>query len=156
MPLIHSLGGTPSIPVDIADAVEVWARGRGRHARMEWHPVLNCPVIHFTSRQNADETSESLMLNEWDAEKGHHVPLNLGDYGASGIINLLERADTHSGRGEFKTLADAVQANIEHNARVREAHTKESEEIFREAAWLHRRTILGTPVVPGANFTKES
>jgi hypothetical protein len=162
------LGGrnNPTIPADIAEAVEMWARGRGRHARMEWNPHLGCAVIHFripgNSRSLADyqaglapEPTESIALHEWDAEKGHYVPLDLGQYGVGGIVELLERADTRSGRGEFGSLQEQVDAVMRRNEVTRRQQAATAEEAGREAAWLHRRSILGTPQVRGADFTRE-
>lgn len=167
MELVLTLGGrreTP-IPPDISEAVEMWARQRGRHARMEWNPHLGCAAIHFRAAGisegfadgpviHADRT-ESVALHEWDPTRGHYVPLNLAEYGAQGIVALLEKADTYSGRGEHNSLQESIEAVQRRNAALRESQLKAGEEAGREMAWLHRRSVLGTPVVPGANFNQE-
>lgn len=149
-----------SIPWEIADAVELWARQRGRHARMEWNRLLGCPVIHFTLRGDdprlepyqmgeiAEEPTESIALHEWDDRKQRYVPLDLSQYGKSGVVELLEKADTWSGRGEYDTFAEAVAAGMNRNKRHREALIDMAANNAAEWAHERRRAVLGIPLVP--------
>lgn len=146
----------PAIPVDIADAVEMWARQRGRHARLTWNAIMGCPVVTFTLPENATgnrdvqegraaEATESVPLHEWDGERGRYVPLVLGDYGASGIINLLESWDMHSGRGLYDSIQARVAAMRAENERVRESHRRAADEGAADLLDLKRRSALDIP-----------
>lgn len=135
----------PTPPVDIADAVEAWARSRGAHARIVWVAPIACFAVKFTlpasAKANLDvqegraaEATEMVPLHEWDGEQGQYVALRLEDYGASGIINMLERLDTKSGRGLYDGMQAAIAATRVHNEQVAESARKAADEVAREAA----------------------
>jgi hypothetical protein len=166
--IVHVDRTTPSVPYDIADAVEVWARERGRHARMEWSAFLGCPVIHFTRKADdpvlkawqegelESEPTESVMLNRWDERAGAYVPLDLGEYGAGGVVALLEEADTWSGRGRYESLQHAIRAAWDRNDARREEMKAAAFEAGQDGADRMRRTILGLPQVQVAADVKSN
>lgn len=145
----------PQVPVAIADAVEKWARGRGLHARLMWERVLGCFVVKFTlpgtstaarevQEGRAEEATECVPLHEWDGELGTYVPLRLEDYGESGLVNMLERMDTRSGRGLYDSLHAAIAATREHNRKVAAGHRQAMEDAQAEV--LDRaRSVMGVP-----------
>lgn len=149
--------GVPTIPVDISNEVELFARQWGRHARMEWNVNLNAPVIHFSLPKDSKlwkmwqegeldhEPTESVPLIEWDADNRKYGPMNLEDLGPSGIRALLEKSNVWSGRGEHKDLVSSVGATIEKNRELREEGRKRAREIGMEIGWLSRRETLELP-----------
>lgn len=148
------------VPWEIRDAVELWARQQGRHARVEWHRGLGCAVIHFSRKSDdpmmrewqegrlSEEPTESVMLHHWDPAKKRHVPLDLGEYGASGIVNMLDESNVWSGRGRYASLQAAIEATITGHNQHRERLRQAAEDAGRESAWLHQRGVLGLPQVP--------
>lgn len=114
----------PSVPVEIRDAVEKWARSVGRHAdivfitftdpptpqvRIELLP--HDPRLRAWQEGKADEKPvETVELVEWDAEKKRYVGMNLMDLGADGVVELLQRGNTWSGRGEYLSIQEGVVA----------------------------------------------
>jgi hypothetical protein len=147
-------------PVDIADAVQLWAREQGRRfGRLEWNAMLDCWVIHlgrkltdpmmreYQEGRLAEEPTESVMLNEWDPKRKRYVALRLEEYGASGIRNLLDEANTWSGRGRHNSIQEGIAAVRAHNQKIRERQRKTVREAGQETGWLHRRRLLGIPYV---------
>ena len=103
------------------------------------------------------EATESVRLQEWDTERKAYVPLDLEQYGVSGIINLLESMDTWSGRGTYRSPQEAVFAYLERNAKHRETIKQQAEDVGREEVWLHRRSALGLPYhTVGSDLKQES
>lgn len=114
----------PSVPVEIRDAVEQWARSVGRHADIVYITFTNPPTpqVRIELRSNdprlrawqegrADEKPvETVELVEWDDDKKCYVGMNLMDLGADGVVELLQMGDTESGRGQFKSLQEGVVA----------------------------------------------
>jgi hypothetical protein len=135
---------------------------------MEWRWGLaepGCFCVLLTLRANdpmlrawqegrlkqAEEPTECVMLHEWvenpqPNRAGHFRPLNLGDYGATGIRMLLERGNTWSGRGEFRSLNEAVQAvhrkNIEQQTKYRAEQRAAAVDVGREV----RRQVHQIPL----------
>lgn len=149
-------------PVEIADGVELWARQQGRHARLFWHPVLNCFCIEFELRDDhpslkkwQDQTAkleskptESVPLHSFNPKTQRYEAWDLEQRGVSGIINHLDQANLLSGRGEFNTLRESLAAVEAKNAANRERWRKYAGEGGREDAAPLRRRILGNmPVV---------
>lgn len=116
--------GAPSVPVEIRDAVEQWARSCGRHADIVYIPFTNPPIpqvriellphdprLKAWQEGDADEKPvESVELVEWNDEKKCYVGMNLTDLGAGGVVELLERGNTWTGRGEFDSIQEGVVA----------------------------------------------
>lgn len=143
-------------PWELSDAAQMWARDTGRRfGRMEWNPFVECWVIHFGRKatdpvrrawqenQLEEEPTESIMLHEWDKQKNRYVPIPLEDLGASGLRELLDAASLTSGRGEHKSLQEAVTKVRENNNRVREKNRKLAREAGEEIDWLFGRQLRG-------------
>lgn len=156
------LGGVPVAPYQISDEVEDWARGRGRHASLEFIPTLSCWAIrielppHHPSMklykdglsQDARPPTEDVLLHEWSEDLNGYVAMDIEQLGPSGIRELLEKGDTWSGRGEFASLTEAVEATIETNRRRRAEMQQYAQDVGEEMGAIHRRQALGLPFTP--------
>lgn len=146
-------------PVDLADCVETWARGKGTHARLGWSTLLRCWVIDLelsdehprTERWRAGELkrrpTESIPLHAWDKDRKAYIALPIEEWGASGLVERLEKADMLSGRGEYDTLAHALAANDTDNEAVRHAQKEYAVAAGVERAMGERRRIFDLPLV---------
>lgn len=116
-------------PVEFADAVEKYARRTNRHGTLRFAPPpVNCWVIELTLMQNdparaawqgqivEEEPAEIVYL--WRAStpaesskhgREHLVGYKLDELGVTGMIELLERTDTFSGRGQYRSHKDAIR-----------------------------------------------
>lgn len=159
-----------SPPVEIADEVQLWARENGRRfGRTEFHPILGCWCLHF-GRKDSDpvlgayrrgeleeEPTESIKLEQWDPAQRKMVPILLGELGAGGIRELLDRANMLTGRGEVNSIQEGILRTREHNAKVRENQRKMVEENGREMDWLFGKQLRGEPVItPGIDLKKDN
>jgi hypothetical protein len=136
--------GKPVAPVDVADAIILYFRERGRNATVEWIDAMHC-FAALVSLKASDPLlgawnegrltgervpSEDVFLHERNPHpqagkirrdfNGKPIglvpiyrPLDLAGLGVSGIIEFLQQHDTQSGRGEFVSLAAAVQHSAE-------------------------------------------
>lgn len=114
----------PTVPVEIRDAVEKWARSWGRHADVVYITVTSPPTpqvrielkpddprLRPWQEGDADEKPvETVELVEWDDQKKRFVGINLMDLGADGVVEILERGNTWSGRGEYDSLQEGIVA----------------------------------------------
>lgn len=163
-----SSGVTP--PVEILDEVQLWARENDRRfGRVELNPILGCWCLHF-GRKSTDpvlrayqageleeEPTESVVLQEWDSRQQKMVPILLGELGAQGIRNLLDRANMLTGRGEVQSIQEGIQRTREHNAKIKQNQRKMVEENGREMDWLFGKQLRGEPVItPGIDLKKEN
>jgi hypothetical protein len=156
----------PVAPADIADAVEVWARGQGRRSRLEWDVEAECFVIRLSrpasdpvlaavhaGRVGPDLATENVHLRAWawddeEHRRGHFEPYRLDDFGATKLIELLDRGNTASGRGEFNSIEHYITATVAANRQRREDFFNERMEAIRERVHRHRRRVLGLPWMP--------
>ena len=149
-----------SIPWDIKDAVELWAREkRGTHGKIEWNTVLNCAVIDFDLKADdprmrayqegrlKHEPKESIPLHYQKEGGGPFYPINLAELGVSGLMEMLDRANTWSGRGEFKSTMAAIAATERKNDALKQSIRDAARDNARERAKDMRRQIFGLPVV---------
>lgn len=127
----------PMAPAAIQEAVQQWGRKSGRTAKLVWVPrmqkvwadgqwiwidtKLECWAVEISLRpghpslrawqegrlKQDSEPTETVLLLTWDSEKGTNIPMRLEDYGAAGIVQFLEEADTWSGRGRFNSFQAA-------------------------------------------------
>ena len=159
MSLVVGLDHSRRPPAEIELAVREWARKKGKTTRFRFVPEMGCWTINLSLRpddpmlaawrsgklKQAEEPTEGVILQEWDAQRGRYVPLNLDEWGASGIVELLERGDLTSGRGEFNSLQEAVA----HQTRLRAETKEKTERMVRESARMKarevRRVINDTP-----------
>lgn len=164
---VSPISGVPVAPADISDAVIVWARNQGRRSRgVEWDQEHNCFVIRMTRRMedpihkarqegrvSEDDTYETIYLQGWvwtDQKngKGKFLPYDLNMYGPSGIIELLDRGNMATGRGEYASLQQYISATVARNKDKKEAWKRQAEDQARETANRFRRKVLNLPMVP--------
>ena len=168
-------GDLPSPPIELADEVELWARQSGRHAKLQFAPtklkggqvVEGCWVVRISLRsddrrmllyrrgQAPEPPTEDVWLHvpDNDSPTGYRG-LDLGQLGASGVRQFLERGDTWSGRGEFRSLDDQARLAMDANARMRETHRAHQKDENRHEQRDNRRRYLGIPLVPGMDMPK--
>lgn len=152
-------------PQDFADAVELYARRYGRHGTLKFVPwPLNCWVIEFTLMPNdparlamqgqkvEDDIVEPVYLlrpstpAETSKRGGpHEVGYKLDELGVSGMIELLERTNTFSGRGQYASQKEALkdQADKGTEARAKIAETAREEAV--EVGMARRRQVFDIP-----------
>lgn len=152
------------IPYQFADAVEMWARERGRHARIGWNSATNCAVIDFTLRADDPrmrawqegklrfEPKESVLLHyrkcdSKGVESGPYIAMDLEQKGVSGIIDMLNEGDVLSGTGKYRDMQEAVQAVERNNERLRATMREAAVENARLRARDDRRRVAGLPLV---------
>lgn len=158
----------PRVPVEIADAVELWARQFGRHATIAWVPTSPpTPQVRISlkasdpMRQMADlfqgeEPAETVELVKWDEKRGCYAPVSLDDLGVTGVLEILERGNTWSGRGEFSSHEEALKAQAEEIQRSnerRKRHSRDDTLAWAGDEWTWSR--LGIAAEPGADFGSE-
>lgn len=144
----------------VRDAVEVWARRYGRHGDVRWSPVLKCYEITLTypddspvmkawrdGRVGEAKPHETIPLAHWDAEAMRYVAVDPDEYGPSGVVELLDRANAQSGRGERGSLVDAVEAQIQKRETIRRENQKKAREAGEEVGWLSRRKEFNLPLI---------
>src|SRR5690606_34237431 len=91
-----------TIPVEIRDEVELWAREHGRHATITWNKVMNAPEIVFTRMESdphraVDETQSVLMQEPGEVRNPRTnrmmpamVGCNVWEMGPSGVRKWLD------------------------------------------------------------------
>jgi hypothetical protein len=152
------------IPSEIKDAVELWARQWGRHGTVTWNPWMKCPVIELTLKPDdprlrgwkegrvTREPRECIPLHYQPRDaKGnaemHFVGMNLAELGVSGVIEILNRGNMQSGRGEYADMMTAVRSVAERNEKLREDMRNTIRDNSRERAKDMRRQIFDLPLV---------
>jgi hypothetical protein len=162
----------PLPPVEVADAVELWARQYGRHATLKYVPAMKCWSVNLTlpaghpdlgrwqkEGSPGDAPTEGVVLIEWDATAGTLNPttgkpageyraVNLEEYGAVGVVGLLEKGNTWSGRGEFASLQDAVVQAATRNRAEKEKVKAQGRQWAGDYAKDVRRSVLKIPYLP--------
>lgn len=155
--LISNISGRPIVPVDVEEAIILWFRAWGRGARVEWSEPLGCFVIHASRKSDdpvmrlwqegklAEEPTEVIYLHEPNPRGPGFVAIDPGMLGPAGVRTWLDERNLWSGRGEFRSIQDAVERVTEANDRL-EAERMNGER-GREAAWLVRRKALQLPLI---------
>jgi hypothetical protein len=148
--LLHSAVRAPGVRVNTPpwffDTVELWARRWGRHATTRWEPAVGCFVSHLTRRSNdpalkdvregrAPESGEPIYWHEWKERARRHpisgrmvggfVPMDIEQMGETGVTTFLDKSNMWSGRGEFKSFADAGAAQEAANQKMQDRRQKE-------------------------------
>jgi hypothetical protein len=128
-------GAHPTPPPDVREEVIKYGREHGRDASLHWVPVVNAFEVRFTLRTNdpvqqimqagGEEQYEKVLLVEPNPNFGTpgetpYKSLNLWQLGPSGIRQFLERGNTWSGRGEFRSHGEAVQKAKANNQAAKE------------------------------------
>jgi hypothetical protein len=167
--------GLPVPPVEFADEVELWARQSGRHAKIEFRPTMvkegrveaGCWVVRISLKpddrrmllyrrgQAPEPPTEDVWLHVPDnsSSTGYRA-FDLGQLGTSGVRQFLERGDTWSGRGEFRSIDEQARLAMDANERMREKHRAFEKEESRHEQRAKRRWRLGIPLVPGVDLPK--
>lgn len=164
---VSPISGVPVAPADISDAVTTWARNQGRRSRgVEWDQESGCFVIRLSRRADdpvhkarqegrisEEDTHETVYLQGWvwtdeRAGQGKLLPYDLDQFGPTGIIELLDKGNMATGRGEYSSLQQYIGATVARNRQKKEAWKRQAEDQTRETASRYRRKVLGLPQVP--------
>lgn len=150
------------MPWQMQDALEKWARGFGKHAKIEYltHTDPPTPQVKISldpddPRRQAGEQWETVQLVVWDEEgethprtgkpMGAYVPIPLEELGTSGLIELLNRTNVQTGRGEYASLQEAIHDQwtkaLEAQRRERRKHRDAAIQFGRQ----FRRRIFDIP-----------
>ncbi len=121
-----------NIPYEFREAVELYARRSGRHGTIGWNGWTRCNVVEFTLKPDdprlkawqegklKKEPKETILLHYQPKPGAPYQAINLAELGVSGLVEMLEKANTWSGRGEYRSVVEAVQAAARHNDNLRE------------------------------------
>jgi hypothetical protein len=159
-----STGDRLAIPSEIRDAVASWARQWGRHGSIAFNHALKCAVIELSLKEDdprlkpwkegklSHEPKECIPLHfqkpMGDGTKSvHYFPLNLDELGVTGIIEMLNRGNTWSGTGEYRSFKEAAQIMGEHNEKLKAQIKDAAIEEGRLRARDMKRQVFGLPLV---------
>lgn len=154
-------------PAEFADAVELYARKSGRSGKLKFvPPPVNCWVVELSLKANdkalagfqagklEDEPTEIVYL--WrpstpteSAKRGsaHLVGYKLDELGVTAMIELLERTDTFSGRGQYASHTEAARDQFDKGEAARAKIVAERRENTRDMAEEYRRSINKIPLL---------
>jgi hypothetical protein len=153
--------------VELADSVELWARQRGTHAKLHWHPLLRCFAIDldlanddprmkkWRSGELRRKPVESIPLHAWDKVQQRYVALPIEEWGPTALVERLTEADLLSGRGQYNTIYEALVARQKKNDALRERMQQEAYDVGRDVGSLGYRTMKGLPLVSVAADIQE-
>lgn len=156
----------PMVPSAISDAVSQWARSWGRSVRWQWvdYPGLSCWAVHLSPLPD-DPKLEAVQAGRWAPEDAdEHVLLieggramDLEQYGATGVIQWLERGNMRSGRGEVGSLNEQVRRHREQREEAMKRRRADARDIALEKAKAVRRRIFKIPFLPvGVDLQRRS
>ena len=141
-------------PVEIADAVTLYYRNRGRGARLVWSDVMRCWQIEIElsgddPRMKAYQAGvvnarpvEVVPLHHRPKGSPHLVAMDLDEIGPSGITELLAQGDLLTGRGEFPDLLSAIRAQHERNEKHKADMYAKAFDAGMEATQRNKRRVL--------------
>ncbi len=166
---IHELNSRyPTAPHELQEAVELWARESGRHAKLHWSPGGTW-FVRLTLR--ADD-KRMLLYRQGFSEappgedvwfhipnpregqriggvlQGPYIPLDIHHLGVSGVREFLEKGNTWSGRGEYLSLVDQLHQVRETNETKRRSFREFQKEENRYEQRQQRRFRLKIPFLP--------
>jgi len=81
--------------------------------------------------------------------QGPFIPLDIYLMGASGVRNWLEKGDTWSGMGVFRSIEEAFRKASESNKTAKEKFRADQKDQAVSEASDKRRQYLKIPLVPG-------
>lgn len=161
----------PRAPAEIAEAVELYAREHGRTGSIEFAVGPNVWIVKLSLRPNdkrmllwregraPEPPVETVWLQERNPDEGKVMrfeggrpvregmwrPLDIYQMGAEGVRTFLERGNCWSGRGEYSSVADAVQKAAETDEREKVRFREQMKEENRYERRDNRRAYLGIP-----------
>ena len=156
------IGGEPdrrpySVPAEMQDAVERWARKSGRHAEIVWKPPpLACFAVEISLRQDderlkayregdlKEEPKEVVHLHRWTGDE--YEAIHLHELGTQGLLTNLRKGDTWSGRGKFDSLSDAIQHSVQEWKDRKEKEREESRQRAIDLGMSVRRQVMEIPL----------
>ena len=172
--------GLAAPPVEIADEVEMYARESGRHATLHLVPTKFVNghvaeatwVARFTLRPTdprmklyqeqkiGEVPTEDVWFNAPNpASKtwaDAYEPLDIIQMGASGVRRFLEKGNTWSGRGEFKSIEDQLGHIRDKNETEREKTYEDARYRSKKQAVDKRRSLLKIPFLGVGTDLKKS
>lgn len=151
----------PALPPGVADVVELYAREGGRTATMH-HAPHGVWFARFSLRSNdkrmilfrqglaAEPPTEDVWFHRFNpgaAKRGEpdYLPLDLWQIGATGVKDFLEKGNTWSGRGEYRSLEHAIEVSDRANERHRQKVKADAEDDVRHMAKESRGFRLKLP-----------
>lgn len=165
----------PRAPVEIADEVELYAREYGRTGKIHFAVGPNTWVVTLSLRPNdermrlwqegraAEPPVETIWLQEPNPDEGKVLgvhpetgrpmrgapfrALDIHQMGAAGVRAFLERGNTWSGRGEFRSVEEAVRRTYQQDAEATERFRETTKEENRFERREDRRRYLQIPAV---------
>lgn len=157
-------------PVEYRDAVELYAREFGRHADIVWIPEIRTWQVRFTLMPDdplggleGEERFETVELvrpgtrphPRTGQPMPYMAPIELEELGVSGLLEYLRKGNTWSGRGEYRSQAEAERKIEEANRERSERRAREARQTAIDRAQEERRLITGQPQVPvGIDLTQ--
>ena len=136
-------------PVEFQDAVETHFRKSGRHATIVWIPA---PIKQWQVRismRPGDPALAAYQAGDTDEEPvetveivcrvegmGGYQGYELDELGVSGLIDMLEKADSWSGRGTFDSIGQAMHYQVQNQKEFKERLAKSLKDEAMAAAWL--------------------
>lgn len=152
-------------PPEFADAAEMYARRTDRHGTLKFiPPPVNCWIVEFTLKPT-DPRMKAWQTGQLDSEPKEVIYLwrpstprerakdplvqfvgyKLDELGVTGMIQLLERTDTTTGRGEYDSLGSAMKDQMDKQVEGQQKIADEAKENAHDRAMDKRRSVLGIP-----------
>lgn len=149
------------VPVEMQDAVELWARSKGRHARIAYIPAMRTYVVEIELKADDPrmrgwqegrlpvKPTEQVFLHYQPKPGSSFKPLALEDIGVSGLMEILNKGDMTSGRGEYSSPQEVVNAIGRRNEALEESIKKAARDNARQRGRdLYRHTHVPKTTVP--------
>lgn len=173
-------------PNEFREAVGSWARQYGGMGDVVWvAEPINCWAVRLSLKdgdprlRNPDEGThfEQTLLHEWvdprrepdhpkrdklrrDARNSRmpgYAAIELEELGVEGLIQILDKGSTMSGRGEFQSPMDAFRHVQNRHREDREKVREAALDTARQRVTARRRQALGIPFVGViANLTTDT
>lgn len=159
----------PTVPVEIADTVEMFARESGRHATLHFIPtfsqngevITGTWMVRFTLKVDdprlqlyrdgkvGEPPTEDVWLHvPDDTRRSGYRPLSLEDLGAGGVRTFLDKGNTWSGRGEYTSIEEHVRKAMAANEMMRQKNRAFQKEESRHEQKDKRRWRFKIPFLP--------
>lgn len=161
MAIRMGLSGLPVAPTEVSDAVELWARDFGRHAHVNYIPPMQCWGVELSlpsdhpqlklwkegKLKQATPPTDTVLLHAWSYDTQAWVPHDIEQLGPSGVVSILEKGNTWSGRGEYSSIVEACEAVQQDNEQARKDLSDYAYNVGAEIGSHARRDSLKLPQV---------